>query len=143
VSSRPAGAPAKELRDTSAAAPAPRDDPKPVAAIAAQQAAPAATTPEAKPAPTAAPAVSPKTEPKPAEPSGAAKPTASKWGHLMGDKSVNVDDLYLLQQCKLAATKGDCASARSIAARIADKNVAMYRARVMTDAAIAACLSSK
>jgi hypothetical protein len=61
----------------------------------------------------------------------------------MNDKSVNADDFYLLQQCKLAASNGDCASARAFAARIADKNVAMYRARVVTEPAIAACLNAK
>jgi hypothetical protein len=62
---------------------------------------------------------------------------------LTGDKNVDVDDYRAVHQCKLAASKGDCATARAIAARIAAKNVAMYRTQVMTDAAVAACLSSK
>jgi len=61
----------------------------------------------------------------------------------MGDKAPNAEDYLALSQCKSAAAKGDCPAARAIAARIADKNVAMYRARVVTDAAIAACLNSK
>lgn len=135
-SSKPAATPTEKRRDTTPAPPAPREEPKAADATATP-------TPEAQPAPPPPPEVSQKVEPKPAEPSTPAKPITSKWGHLTGDKSVDVDDYRAVQQCKVAAAKGDCVTARAIAARIAAKNVAMYRAQVMTDAAVAACLSSK
>jgi hypothetical protein len=145
ASAKPVAAPTKKAGDAAAAAPAPRDEPKAAAASTTQPVAPAAATPEAKPTPAPAPAaeISQKTEPTPAQPTAPAKPAVSKWGHLMGDKRLDGNNLLLLEQCKVAATRGDCATARNLAARIADKNVAMYRARVITDAAIAACLSSK
>ena len=157
VPARPVPTPAKNPRDAAVAASPPRDEPKPVAAPAAREepkaaatstrppAAPTAAAPEAKPAPAAAPPaeVNQKAEPKPAQPGTAAKPPASKWGRLMGDKRLDGNDLLLLEQCKTAAAAGDCATARDRAARIADKNVAMYRAQVITDPAIAACLNSK
>jgi len=142
----PAAAPTKKSHDPAAP---PREEPKPAAASATPPKPAAIATPPAAPAPPPeakpAPEVSQKAEVKPAETGDPAKPAASKWGHLMGDKRQDANNIYafLLQQCKQAATSGDCATARSIAARIADKNVAMYRARVMTDPDIAACLSSK
>ena len=144
VPSKPAVAPTRKSRDAAALAPAQREAPKPAATVATR---PAEPTPaehvEEKPGRSAESEASPKSEPKPAESSVAPKPTASKWGHLMGDKAPNAEDYLALSQCKSAAAKGDCPAARAIAARIADKNVAMYRARVVTDAAIAACLNSK
>jgi hypothetical protein len=77
------------------------------------------------------------------EPGVAAKPTASKWGRLTGDKSLNVEDYSLVVNCKKAAAAGNCPEARAIAARLAERNVALYRAKVVTDTAIAACLNSK
>jgi len=141
----------KKARDAAAAAPPARDEQKPAAAVAAAIAAPAEPPPaehvEAKPAHSPEPEASAKPEPKPqakpAEPSAAAKPAASKWSHLMGDKAPEPGDFALLEQCKTAAARGDCPAARALAARIADKNVAMYRARVVTVAAIAACLKEK
>jgi hypothetical protein len=136
--------PAKKPRDAAAAAPSPREEPKPLATIATRPAEPADAPPadhvEAKPARAPEPEASPKPAPRPAETSVASKPVASKWGHLMGDKAPVAGDFALLEQCKTAAANGDCPAARALAARIADKNVAMYRARVVTDPAIAACL---
>jgi hypothetical protein len=147
ATSKPAGASTRKARDAAAAATSPREEPKPAAAIATRPAEPADPTPgehvEAKPAKSPEPEASPKPEPKPAESAVAPKPAASKWGRLMGDKAPVAGDYALLEQCKTAATRGDCAAARALAAQLAEKNVAMYRARVVTDPAIAACLSSK
>lgn len=105
--------------------------------------APATATPEATPLPAPPAEISQKKEPTAGQPTAPARPAADKWGHLMGDKRLDGNNLLLLEQCKTAAASGDCATAQDLAARIADKNVAMYRARVITDAAIAACLNSK
>ncbi len=145
ATSKPAGTATKKARDAVDATP--REEPKPAAAIATRPAEPADPIPadrvEAKPARGPEPETSPKSEPKPADGAAAPKPAASKWGRLMGDKAPVAGDYALLEQCKTAAARGDCPAARALAAQLAEKNLAMYRARVMTDAAIAACLSSK
>lgn len=83
-------------------------------------------------------------QPKSAE-TIAVPPPVSKWSKLTGDKASNSDRVYdaLFKLCKAAAAAGDCDEARRYAARIADKNVALYRARVLADSEIAACLRSK
>jgi eukaryotic-like serine/threonine-protein kinase len=71
-------------------------------------------------------------------------PAGSKWGRLLGDgSSANAEVEGLLRQCRSAAAKNDCAVARVIAKRIADKDAAIYRDRVASDAAIQRCLTSK
>jgi hypothetical protein len=47
----------------------------------------------------------------------------------------------MLQQCRSAADRGDCAAAKTIAARIAKDDAAFYRDRVAKDAAITRCLA--
>ena len=114
------------------------NEPKPTARrIDLPEAAPAHV--DAKPAHTAE--TRPKIEPNAGD--GSAAPVRSKWGRLLGDKTEVGTDDYLLSRCKVAAENRNCAAAKAIAARIAEKNVAMYRTRVLTDAAIAACLNAK
>ncbi len=129
-----------------AAAPKPgRTQTKPPDEIAApRRDEPRPATPPPAPVAAASPSAA-KTEPGPAADTAPAQPTASKWGKLMGDKANGANTVYdsLFKLCKAAASSGDCAEARKYAARIADKNIAMYRARVMTDAEIAACLQTK
>lgn len=135
--------PARKPRASTATrhAPTPRDEP----AIAAP-AVVATPAPEVAAAKPAAPAQPPAPAAKStAKPDAAAPPApASKWGRMLGDKATADNSVYegLLRLAKLAAENGDCAQARSYAARIAQSNAAMYRARVVTDPAIAACLRS-
>jgi hypothetical protein len=135
------GPPIGKLRDA-APVESVHSEPKPTARrIDLPEAAPAHV--DAKPAHTAESETRPKVEPNAADGSAAPKPVRSKWGRLLGDKTEVGTDDYLLSRCKAAAENGNCAAAKAIAARIAEKNVAMYRARVLTDAAIAACLNAK
>jgi hypothetical protein len=46
----------------------------------------------------------------------------------------------LLQQCRTAASRGDCAATKAIAARIEKDDASFYRERVVKDAGIARCL---
>ena len=55
-----------------------------------------------------------------------------------GPRQPSIDQL--VRQCQAAATRGDCAAAKSIAARIAKDDAETYRSRVVKDAAIARCL---
>ena len=55
-----------------------------------------------------------------------------------GPREVLVGDL--LEQCRAAATRGDCETAKLIAARIARRDAAYYRSNVPTDVTIAKCL---
>lgn len=49
----------------------------------------------------------------------------------------------LLQQCRVAANRGDCVATKAIAARIEKDDASFYRERVAKDAAVARCLSAK
>ncbi|HEX8111088.1 MAG TPA: caspase family protein [Kofleriaceae bacterium] len=89
------------------------------------------------------PDVPPKGEMAAGSGSAAPRSAASKWGRLMDDKTQGGTDDYLFASCKTAATNGNCDLAKAIAARIAEKNIALYRTRVLTDAAIAACLTAQ
>jgi hypothetical protein len=49
----------------------------------------------------------------------------------------------LLQQCRTAATRGDCVSARSLAERIARQDRSYYQANVAKDATIMKCVAAE
>jgi hypothetical protein len=48
----------------------------------------------------------------------------------------------LLTRSRDAATRGDCEESRLIAQRIAKQDIAFYRSRVQTDAAIKKCIAA-
>jgi hypothetical protein len=78
-----------------------------------------------------------KVDAKDAAPS-APEATSQRRGGASGPRQPSIDQL--VRQCQAAASRGDCAAAKSIAARIAKDDAEAYRARVVKDAAIARCL---
>jgi hypothetical protein len=105
---------------------------------------PGITAPAFTPTPPKAPVEAPKTKADIGEDSmGAAKqgadaPTEDQ--ATRGPRQVLVDDL--LAQSRAAADRGDCENARLIAKRIQKQDLAFYRSRVTTDAAIQKCIAA-
>ena len=123
---------------------------------------PVVTTPPPAPAPTPPkPVVSrptPQIQPPPAHagvahhaaPRSAPEPPAADdmesngdEGHYSGTRGpTQVLVGQLLEQCRAAATRGDCEAAKLIARRIAKQDASYYRDHVATDAAISKCFAA-
>jgi len=80
-----------------------------------------------------------KTEAKKDDAAPAAPEPVSEQRRGAGPRQPSIDQL--VRQCQAAATRGDCAAVKSIAARIAKDDAEAYRSRVVKDAAIARCLN--